>query len=114
MTAPGRVCAVCGRDIRHRGENTVYCHRTCRDKAKRQRNRAIFKAPLLPPPPPTHCERCGKLACVTEQAARLAKRDVEARTGHRDEVRYYECPEGFWHWTRMDATLDGYRARSAS
>lgn len=114
MSAPiERRCATCGRDIRHRGENTVYCHRTCKEKAKRRRQRDARMAavPLLAPLPPTHCAACGKLACPTEDAARDAKRAVEAQAGRTNEVRYYQCPEGWWHWTRMDATLDGFRAR---
>lgn len=115
MTRPERVCATCGRDIRHRGDSTVYCHKTCKDKAKRRRarNRSMV-AKVVPPPPPTYCIPCGKVACPTEDAAKDAKRAVEAATGRTNEVRYYRCPEGWWHWTRLDATLDGYRARTGA
>lgn len=105
-----RVCAVCGRDISHRGENRVYCHPACKRKAQ-QRRRKERGAPLIAPPPVMHCLPCNKLACPTEAEAKAAKRAVEARTGRTNEVRYYRCPEGWWHWTRMAATLDGFRAR---
>jgi hypothetical protein len=49
--------------------------------------------------PATHCVPCGKVASLTKDAAKAAKRAVEQRTGRTNEVRYYECPEGFWHWT---------------
>lgn len=106
-----RACVVCGRDIGHRGDSTIYCHTTCRRKAARDR-RKERPAPLPPLLPPTHCVRCDKVACPTEEAAKDAKRAVEVKTGRRDEVRYYECPEGWWHWTRMDASLDGFRSRN--
>lgn len=49
--------------------------------------------------PVTHCLRCNKVASPTEQAAKDAKRGVEARTGRTNEVRYYQCGDGWWHWT---------------
>jgi hypothetical protein len=105
-----RLCVVCGRDIRHRGDGALYCHRTCKDKAKRRRHR--MNKSLAAPLPPTHCVPCDKLACPTEDAARATKRAVEDRSGHTNAVRYYQCPEGWWHWTRVDATLTGFRARN--
>ena len=112
MTAPERLCATCGRDIRHRGDRVIYCHKSCAEKAKRRRarNRNML-GKVAPPPPPTHCIPCGKVACTTEEAAKVAKRAVEIARGRTNEVRYYRCPEGWWHWTRLDATLDGFRAR---
>lgn len=105
-----RRCAVCERDISHRGDNTVYCHRTCKQKAAKAR-RKERPEPLPVPLPPTDCIPCGKLACPTEDAAKAAKRGVEQKTGRTNDVRYYQCSEGWWHWTRVDATLDGFRAR---
>lgn len=108
-----RSCAVCGRDISRRGENRIYCAKTCKQKATKAR-RKERGTPLSPLLPPAHCLPCDKVACPTEDAARVAKRAVEQNTGRRNEVRYYQCPEGWWHWTRMDATLDGFRARSVA
>lgn len=105
-----RLCVVCERDIRHRGDTVLYCSGSCKRRA--QRNRRMVRKPFVPPPPPTHCVPCGKLACLTENAAKEAKRAVEQQTGRTNEVRYYQCPEGWWHWTRMDATLDGFRAHT--
>ncbi len=117
MTAPevgGRVvavCAMCDGPMPRHGRSPLYCTTACRDKAKRRR--AKGRKPLPPPAPPSVCVRCGKVACPTEAAAKEAKAAVQAKTGRVDEVRYYQCPDGWWHWTRVDASLDGWRARRA-
>lgn len=49
--------------------------------------------------PATHCPACNKVASPTKEAAKAAKRGIEQRTGRTNEVRFYECPSGFWHWT---------------
>lgn len=63
--------------------------------------------------PAARCETCGKVANLTKEAAKDAKRAIEQRSGRTNPVRYYQCDDGWWHWTRMDATLDGFRARQA-
>jgi hypothetical protein len=66
------------------------------DDARRTEMAEAARALLLPA---THCIPCGKVASLTKEAAKEAKRAVEQRTGRTNEVRYYECPEGYWHWT---------------
>lgn len=108
-------CAFCEGPIPAHRPDATYCGKTCKRKAqeRRARNRRWAQS-VAPPPPPSRCGTCRKLACPTREAAKAAKRAIEVQTGHVDEVRYYECPEGWWHWTRLDATLDGYRARVVS
>lgn len=111
MTA--RKCKGCAEPIpARRPDSAAYCSPECKWVAGKRRARKSKRPTLVPPLlPPTHCIPCGKVACPTEDAAKAAKRTAEIRTGRHDEVRYYECPEGWWHWTRMDANLDGFRAR---
>lgn len=63
--------------------------------------------------PAGKCTTCGKVANPTEQAAKEAKAAIERRSGHRNAVRYYQCPDGWWHWTSREATKDAYRRRVA-
>lgn len=63
--------------------------------------------------PASHCATCGKVASPTKEAAKEAKRAIEQRARRTNEVRYFQCPDGWWHWTRMDATLSGFRAHHA-
>jgi hypothetical protein len=51
--------------------------------------------------PASHCTACGKVASPTKQAAKDAKRAIEQRANRTNEVRYYQCPDGWWHWTRL-------------
>lgn len=117
MTAepnPSPRCTVCEGPMPRHSRSPSYCTSACKNKAKqrRTRNRNML-GKYAPPPPPTHCQTCGKVACPTKDAAKVAKRTAEANTGHTNDVRYYQCPDGWWHWTRLDATLDGYLARTA-
>lgn len=59
--------------------------------------------------PAGRCLSCGKVASPTKADAKRMKREIEAKAGRTNEVRYYECPDGWWHWTRMDASLEGWR-----
>jgi hypothetical protein len=56
------------------------------------------------------CSACGKVANPTKAAAKDAKRAIEQRSGRTNEVRYYQCDDGWWHWTRMGADLETWRA----
>jgi hypothetical protein len=116
MSGQTHKCAFCQEPIPLHRPAATYCNKTCKRKASERRARARKWAaiPVVAEPPPARCWPCGKLACLTEDAAKVSKRAIEARTGHIDEVRYYKCPEGWWHWTRMDATLDGFRARTGN
>lgn len=49
--------------------------------------------------PATHCPTCNKVASPTKEAAKAAKRAIEHHTRHTNEVRYYRCSAGYWHWT---------------
>lgn len=59
--------------------------------------------------PAGRCVSCGKVASPTKADAKRMKREIEAKAGRTNEVRYYECPDGWWHWTRLNATLEGWR-----
>lgn len=115
MTEPRRCKGCQGPIPPRRNLSAAYCSPECKWVSARRRSRKAKRpTPLAPPPPPTHCASCGKVACPTEDAAKVAKRAVEIATGRTNDVRYYQCSDGWWHWTRLDATLDGFRARSGS
>ncbi|MDI3330673.1 MAG: hypothetical protein QJR09_08055 [Micrococcus sp.] len=44
---------------------------------------------------------CKKAYSPTEAAARQLRREIEGYKRHHDDVRFYECDHGGWHWTRM-------------
>lgn len=44
---------------------------------------------------------CGKTYAATLGIAKNLKREIVARTGHEDQVRYYSCRYGSWHWTTL-------------
>jgi hypothetical protein len=48
--------------------------------------------------------RCGKVRSQDRQDAEEKYELAVAKHGHRDEVRFYACEFGGWHWTRI---LDG-------
>lgn len=51
--------------------------------------------------PPLNKCRCGKLACPTLEDAREIRAKIWAKEGGPYRCRYYKCPSGAWHWTRM-------------
>lgn len=60
--------------------------------------------------PAGRCTTCGKVASPTEDTAKDTKRAIERKSGRTSTVRYYQCPDGWWHWTRMGADLDTWKA----
>lgn len=125
----GMVLLICGRCERPFGwivpaDSTaappIVCSDTCRTAARKARRKARDLGPvktvrdvererveamaaaarelLLPA---SHCTSCGKVASPTREAAKEAKRSIEQQARRTNEVRYYECPAGWWHWTRM-------------
>lgn len=43
--------------------------------------------------------QCGKVLCPTLAIAKNLKREIAARTGMTNDVRYYTCRFGSVHWT---------------
>ena len=41
---------------------------------------------------------CGKTWAADKRTARELYREIVVRTGHQNEVRFYECSGG-WHWS---------------
>jgi hypothetical protein len=47
---------------------------------------------------------CGKVSAATLQIAKNLKREIAARTGMCNAVRYYTCRFGSVHWTSQTET----------
>jgi hypothetical protein len=90
-------------------ETVAETQRQADERERQERIEALSAAARELLLPAARCETCGKVANPTKQAAKEAKRAIEARSGRTNEVRYYQCEDGWWHWTRMDASLDGWR-----
>jgi len=43
---------------------------------------------------------CGKVASPTEESARFKAALAQAVTGNENDLDYYQCPAGSWHWSR--------------
>jgi len=54
---------------------------------------------LKPERLPRRCA-CGKLLCRSIEHARHIHAIIWAAKGGEDLVRFYECDQGAWHWTR--------------
>ena len=47
------------------------------------------------------CRGCQKVTAPTLADAKRIVREIRARTGESNALRYYRCPHGGWHWTQM-------------
>lgn len=52
------------------------------------------------PPPVTFRCGCGKIHSATERDAKRLRKWFARQHGHTNQVRYYQCGYGGWHWTR--------------
>lgn len=50
--------------------------------------------------PPSSMCRCGKVLHHSKDDARQGFRYYSKMHNHVNEVRYYECEYGGWHWTQ--------------
>lgn len=45
--------------------------------------------------------RCGKIRGMNEADAKMLYEYATRKSGHRNDVRFYRCTFGGYHWTRM-------------
>ena len=63
-------------------------------------SRPLGSRPLQMTRPTLRCQ-CGKVYCLDLADAKRVRRLVARERGGDNQVRYYECRWGGWHWTQL-------------